>query len=431
MVVFAGLGIWLGVRGANSAWFCEAAQDPNAYEGEWFYTLEQGPDGWLFRHDDLREGFTVPAQTSDALSRLNGVLQQRGVTLIVVAQPPRGVVLQEVSTSDYGLNYDSDAAARRYEEARANLLDAGLLIADLATPARTTPGYFFKRDHHWTPEGAEASAQAAAVLIRATAAYSSLTPRAYRTERVAQPTQVGSYGEAVGRICGQDPPAERFTHYQTRLQGGTENVGAGQNLFGDVPGPPIALAGTSNSASEEFNFAGFLAQETGLEVLNVSAVGGGPEAALSAYLRSSAFTEAPPPFLVWEFATLFDLPSQAVFYRQLIPSATGACSVSESLQNTTQSAAGGTLALFQNVDSDNPDPPRFLYLEATDLSLVNFGVDVTYQNGQTETVRLERPTRTANNGRFFFELTGAVSSLSLTLPEGVGGEITARLCPSA
>lgn len=395
-------------------WFCAEAEDPEAYEGEWFYTLQEGPDGWLLRHDDLQTSAPLSGETLDDLVRLNRALDARGVTLVIAAQPPRGVALREGSVADYS----PGRALQGYRAFKTALVEAGILTADLGTVAADGADYFFRRDHHWTPEGARASAAAVGELVRATPTYAALEPAPYVTERAGRETQLGSYGEAVGRACGQNPPGETFTRYETRLQAPGE-----ADLLGATPTPPVALVGTSNSAREDLNFAGFLAQETGLEVLNVSAVGGGPEAALGAFLRSPTFTESPPKFLVWEFATLFDLPSERSFYRQLVPSVAGACSVPESVQRV-QLEAAPTVALFENAP-----PASFLYLEAADLSLVDVEVDVAYRDGRAETVRLGRPTRTLNDGRFFLELEGQVSRLSLDLPENTGGDIEARLCP--
>lgn len=404
-------------RRAEPDWFCAAAASPEAYEDTWFYTLQEGPDGWLLRHADLQSAAAPSPEALAGLVQLNRALNARGVTLLIAAQAPRGVALPEGSVE----GYSPSRALQDYRAFKAALVEAGVLTADLGTVAADMPGFFFRRDHHWTPEGARASAAAVAELIRATPTYATLEPQAYTTERVAQEAQVGSYGEAVGRACGQPPPAEPLTRYETRPQ--TPSGAPSEALFATTSTPPIALAGTSNSARDDLNFAGFLAQETGLEVLNVSAVGGGPETALDTFLRSETFAASPPPFLVWEFATLFDVPSEGTFYRQLVPSVAGACSVADSVRRVRRRAAP-ELTLFEDAPAAS-----FLYLEASDLSLVAFEVAVTYEDGRTERVAIERPTRARNDGRFFLGLEGALGRLSLTLPEATGGELEARLCP--
>lgn len=427
------LGLLLGLGAASLVWwrevgtrtyFCEAARTPAAYRGEWFYRLHPGPDGWLLRDDDLTTTFRLDETTLSYLTRLNRALAAEGVTLILAAQPPRGVALEAGSVA----GYDPGAALKSYGEARAALEQRGLQVTDLAAVVRDTPNYFFKRDHHWTPEGAERSAGAIAEVIKSTAAYrtETPTPQTFRTEAVGREAQVGSFGEAIGRICGENPPAERLTRYRTQAdRTGAASVPA-DTLFGETPAPPIALVGTSNSAREDLNFAGFLEQATGLTVLNASAVGGGPQAALESYLRSPTFWEAEPDFIVWEFATLFDLPRDPIFYRQLIPSVRGACSAATGSAAVTKALAGTRVTLFEGARETRA---AYLYLEFSDLSVTAFDLGIRYQDGRSETVDVQRSSRETNDGRFFLELQGPIQRVTLTVPEEATGTVQARLCP--
>ena len=410
-----GLGaLFWGLRGFGNDYFCEAASDAASYRGEWFYRLHAAPDGWLLRDDDLETEFTLNPQTLTYLRRLNEALAGQGVTLIVAAQPPRGVALSAESVPEYR----PAEALESYRAARKTLQTAGLVVTDLATVAENTPDYFFRRDHHWTPDGARSSAEAVAAAIAGTPAFASTTfaPQTFRTEAVRDEAQRGSFGEAVGRICGRAPPAETFTRYRTVA----EPLGG---LF-DTLTPPVALVGTSHSARDDLNFAGFLAHSSGLEVLNASLIGGGPEAAMSAYLRSATFREARPVFLVWEFATLFDVPQDPLFYRQLIPSVRGACRTGTSTASVTR-ALGETVPLFEGVRGVS----SFLVLNVSDLSQTAFDVRLEYANGRREMVRLERPGRERNDGKFFLELGGQLSAATLEIPESADGEVEARVCP--
>lgn len=413
-LIGASFFVWWRSEG-RLVYFCEAAASPAAYEDEWFYRLRAGPDGWLLRDDDLSTAFELDERTLGYLERLDQTLRAKGVTLIVAAQPPRGVALTAGSVP----GYDPAATLRRYTEARATLERNGLHVADLAAVVADTPDYFFRRDHHWTPAGAEGSAQAVARAVQATGR--ELEPQPFRTERVGREEQLGSFGEAIGRICGDPPPAERFTRFRTEPETAPEGA-----LFGEAPPPPIALAGTSNSAWNDLNFAGFLEQATGLGVLNVSAIGGGPEAALESYLRSKAFHEATPTFLVWEFATLFDLPQDPRFYRQLLPSVQGACTRAASVAAVHRTVDGRNLVLF---DEALEGEGGFLYLEFSDLSLTAFELKLSYRNGSSETVALRRSSRESNDGRYFWELSGALERVTLELPEHASGTVQARLCP--
>ncbi len=416
--LFLGLGVlFWGLRGFGSqVYFCEAASDASSYRGEWFYRLHAAPDGWLLRDDDLETEFALSPQTLTYLQRLNEALASQGVTLVIAAQPPRGVALTAESVPEYR----PVDALESYRAARETLQTAGLVVTDLAAVAENTPGYFFRRDHHWTPVGARSSAEAVAAAIAGTPTFASTSfaPQTFRTEAVRREAQRGSFGEAIGRICGRAPPAETFTRYRTVA----ETPGGG-GLF-ELLTPPVALVGTSHSARNDLNFAGFLAHSSGLEVLNASLVGGGPEAAMAAYLRSATFREARPVFLVWEFATLFDVPQDPLFYRQLVPSVRGACRAEGSTAAVTR-ALGETVPLFEEVRGDT----GFLVLNVSDLSQTAFDVRLEYANGRRETVRLERPTREQNDGKFFLELGGRLRTATLQMPASAEGEVEARVCP--
>jgi alginate biosynthesis protein AlgX len=417
LLALLGVGFWWWRSEGRPVYFCEAAARPAAYEDEWFYRLHAGPDGWLLRDDDLNTAFRLEGRTLGYLERLNETLEAKGVTLILAAQPPRGAAL----TAESLPGYDPAAALRRYAEARATLEGSGLRVADLAAVVTDTPDYFFRRDHHWTPSGAEGSARAVAQTVASTAAYRELTPQTFRTEAVGREEQIGSFGEAIGRICGDTPPTERFARFQTEPE-----TAPGGTLFGEAPPPPIALAGTSNSARDDLNFAGFLEQATGLAVLNTSTVGGGPEAALEAYLRSPTFHEATPSFLVWEFATLFDLPQDPRFYRQLLPSVQGACTEATSTAAVSVELKGPQVTLFETAPEDEAS---FLYLEFSDLSRTAFELGLSYRDGEHERVVIRRSSRERNDGRYFWELSGQPTQVTLALPEGAGGSVQAQLCP--
>ena len=413
VAVFAVIAVWL----RRPLYFCEAAETPAAYQNEWFYRLHTGPDGWLLRDDDLTTTAAVEPSTLAYLTRLTDALAARGVTLVLAAQPPRGVALPADSLP----GYDPGAALAQYAEVRADLETTGLHVTDLGSVARATPNYFFRRDHHWTPDGAEASAQAVADTVRATETYAQLEPKPFQTENVGQEEQVGSFGEAIGRICGRNPPAERLTRHRTTARSTVQETPA-EELFGDVSAPPITLVGTSNSAREDLNFAGFLEEATGLDVLNAAATGGGPQAALESYLRSETFHEATPSFIVWEFATLFDVPQDSLFYRQLIPSVKGACKAGTAA--VIRELEGTSLSLF-----DSPGSGRNLHLEFSDLSVTAFGLELRYRDGRGETLNLRRSSREVNDGSYFLELLGQPAQITLTLPERATGDVEARLCP--
>ena len=77
-------------------------------------------------------------------------------------------------------------------------------------------------------------------------------------------------------------------------------------------------------------------------------------------------------------------------------------------------------------------PDYYLILSSSDFSLVNFNILIEYQNGASEVFPVRRDRRVQNTGEFFVEfsdhITSYVANLSLVLPLGIEGEITARVC---
>ena len=103
--------------------------------------------------------------------------------------------------------------------------------------------------------------------------------------------------------------------------------GAGLDLFGDAQAAlSVVLVGTSFSDSPINNFPGFIAQHSDLEVVNYAITGGNQYGAITSYLTSADFQEAPPTFLVWEnpiYNNLAQFGDQPM--RELIAAARGAC----------------------------------------------------------------------------------------------------------
>lgn len=342
-------------------------------------------------------------------------LKRKGTTLILAPLPPRGLGLLGYDTAALRpypdlQGYDPEDALRGYEAGLEPLTVAGLRVANLAAAASKTPRYFFKRDHHWTPAGAKASAEAVAEVI------GSRGKRTFSNRPQALAAQLGSYGEAVAHICPQAPAKETFEQYQP-----PRDNPKGETLFSKTA-LPIALVGTSNSALPQWNFAGFLAAATGLEVLNVSLEGGGPSAPLLAYVRSQDFQERPPKVLVWEYATLFDTPADPLFYRQLLPSVAGPCKAPLAQVETATSASFPPL--FEKPDAR----ARYLRLHLSDLSQLKPRLHIAYQSGREETVTLTRSPRERNDGVFYLRFAGVPKTVNLRLAAHAKGTAQAQLC---
>jgi hypothetical protein len=210
-------------------------------------------------------------------------------------------------------------------------------------------------------------------------------------------------------------------------------------LLGDAPPAPVVLAGTSYS-EPRFNFAGFLSQETGLDVLPVSLSAGRALSSLLLYLRSPEYAAAPPRFLVWEFPFYslriphhVEVPgiSDHDIYRELIPAVHGACGAG---------AAAGSLAigagehtLFAGSKSGFTAGSHYLHLQLGDTTPGPFTVVTTFADGTTERFDLGRYTRIEGNGRYFVAFDEASASpvrgVALELGDEASGQLAWQVCP--
>lgn len=305
---------------------CPAAANPMNYPSGFlgsFRLLVQGEDGWLFRsEDDLRMTFHPDEQGLRLLRAFREALDRRGVTLVMVVQPPRGLVHASRLPQNLPVPYNADVAESRYREALSRIRSTGVIVPDLHELV-SDPGeqdFFFRADHHWTPFGARRTAEVVAERVRALPVYASLDKQDFTTRRDGLLAKRGTMSKAARLLCGYGAADQYVPRYVTESGGAS----GGDALFGEASAPQVALVGTSNS-DEAYNFGGFLAEYLETDVLNVASAGGGMEGAMLSYLPSPAFQETPPKVLVWELETYHNL-SDPDFYRAAMPLVHNGCS---------------------------------------------------------------------------------------------------------
>lgn len=421
---------------------CPEALEKDAYNTDFlesFTTLVQGKDGWLFRSDvELGYDFGPAESALPELKRFADALRQAGTELMVVAQPTRGLVHRRQLPDD-SVSYDYDRAAKAYADALERFRSVGIATPDLTSllNENESQGYFFKRDHHWTPYGAQRTARLVADSIQQLPLYEGLAKKTFSTQRVGYLTKDGTLGMAASKLCGVDHPIQTVPSYQTEAN---DNEGAALDLFSDAGEPQVTIVGTSNTKSNvNYNFTGFLQEYLSLDILNEAMAGGGFNGALEQYLPSVHFQETPPKLLIWEVPS-YHLLGNETFYRQIIPAVFNGCENQRvTLQNTVSLKPGGN-EIFNNASQGIlPLKSRdyLLDLQISDASINKFKVFVWYLNGKKEKVSIDRNARIAHEGRHYLELsqkpqwaneTFLALELEMpeTLPEGVS--VTARLC---
>jgi alginate biosynthesis protein AlgX len=397
-----------------------------------FSTLVQGKDGWLFRtDDDLRSSFGPDAAGYTDLKRFNAALKARGTELVMVYQPSRGLMHPDKLPAAARRQFNVDAARASYKQTLQRFRALGITVVPLDRLFGESGEYFYRGDHHWTPEGARRTALVTAETLRSLPAFAAIPQKKFSTEKVGIWAKRGTFQKAATQLCGNGYPDQFEPKYVTSAEGGGD-------LFADEGAPQVTLAGTSNSDSA-YNFAGFLSEALGVEILNEAVAGGGHEGSLLQYLPSPAFQKTPPKILLWELETYHNL-SKGLFYRQVIPLVNGGCAGKKPVISRSVPLKGdSTEALFNGAGAVQALKSRDHVLDVrfSDPDVKNFKGIVWYTNGSKETISIEHSDYIETHGHFTVELRDdpewgdrVFLSLDVLKPEGVkpGATVSAQVC---
>jgi alginate biosynthesis protein AlgX len=397
---------------------CEAAT--NLPEGQRMY---QGYEGWFFFRFDLEETFAIFEQAT-FVEELSRALEAQGVLLVVMPIPGRAVIRPNfIYPGDPKQSSFSPAAADASYAAYVQILQrAGVSVVDVVDAAKAFEASggqtFFKRDLHWTPEGANAVAKKTAEVIGG-ALNEPLPTTALQVVRRPEKDRGhrGNYlGDWLYKACGYLLPPEPLRVYEIVRAGGVGGT------------PDVVLAGSSFSQGA-FD-PGFLGAALQSEVLNVSVGAGGAKLALESYLTGDSYAGRKPKVLVWEWAAYTGALSSTA-QRQFIGATHGLCTGSATKFEGVTSVRDGAVT---QLDPPYLDPARhYLSFSFDDLSLLSFDVTLRYQNGGEETLEFRRGERIAksNRGRYFATLAGdgsSLTSLEFGFPEGGRGSVSVQLC---
>lgn len=266
----------------------------------------EGKDGYFFRTlADLRMQHPMSDFVVDQLAELSAVLEENGTTLVYIPIPTKSQTMPDMLPERAGLyGFDIDVATAVYKDIVDRLEARDVVVVDMQTALMNAPKDqppFFRADFHWTSDGARQGAAAIAARIRATPAYADLELAQYETEELPAELAFSGMRLHLQSQCKQSLPEVVTKAYRTSRLEAEEDIGGGLDIFaGGGEGPQIALAGTSFSDSPINNFAGFISQESGLEVTNYSITGGNQFGSIMSYVTSDDFLEARPRYLLWE-----------------------------------------------------------------------------------------------------------------------------------
>ena len=422
---------------------CEEAESRVSYDTEFlklFTTLVQGKEDWLFRTDiELSHTFGPADSALPELARFKKALNTVGTELIIVSQPTRGLIHPNKLPEDSYYKYDFEEAAKGFADSRDRIRSTGIFTPDL-TPLLNEDeknSFFFKRDHHWSPYGAQRTAKLVAEAIKQHPLYDDLSKKEFSTKRIGYLRKDGSLGVAASKICNIQQPIQTVPAYLTEEVEGEQDT---LDLFSDNGVPQVTIVGTSNTkGSANYNFAGFLKEYLSVDMLNEAMAGGSFNGALDQYIPSEHFQETPPVFLIWEIPVYHQLSNEA-FYRQLIPSVFGGCDNQEIVLESKVKLSPGSNEIFDNASHGVlpiVSKDYMIDFQFSDASVYKFNPVIWYLNGKKEKVSIDRNHRVKHEGRYFLELSrkprwADQTFLSLELemrdviPEEL--EVTARMC---
>jgi alginate biosynthesis protein AlgX len=399
----------------------------------------EGEDGVFFRtFADLRLQHPMDNAVMAELGRLSAALKERGTTLIYVTIPAKSQGMPWALPDRAKLyGFDQDGATAVYDDIIHRMTAAGVVAPDIMRAIRnsrnSTETPFFAADFHWSAVGARAAAKAIGDAIKSDPNYASLAPKTYTSNEAGTKGAFSGMRRALQGFCLDPiPPVEGMT-YDTVLAEASGDTAASDaaalDIFaaGGEDVPEVVLVGTSFSDSDVNNFAGFISEFSGLEVTNYAVTGGNQFGAMTSYLTSREFSDAPPRFLIWENPIYNNLAQYGSLpMEELIAAAGSSCQQPLSttrLDDHTIRADFAGLKLGQKdslaIDYGSEGPRK-----------ITFALDAA--NGVSRTGILERGDRLRATGRFYLSLgpfwTPGLQAITVTFDRPVTDATTLSFC---
>lgn len=399
---------------------CSAVTDANQYQGRGMKLMSfiaPGDDHWLFRSSvDLVNEFGIPPAMQPEFARLMKTFAAKGTHVAIAVQPTRGLMHHNKVRPESAYGFDYAKASASLGKMQEQLRAGGAIVPDMLQVVKNPPknDYFFRRDSHWTPSGAEATARQVANEVMRQPFYKSMTNKVYRTEPGVTIPKNGILDMALEKICNNTFGYQFVKNYRTV----PDSVDTSE-LFDEAADPEVVLVGTSNSAAREdetrqYNFDGYLKQFLSVDILNFALPGAGQDGALLEYLLSDNYSpEKAPKLVIWELPVNYNLDSPYM-YRQLIPAINGGCSKAETIVSNSLERPSlrinDRIELLSNAGAKRQDlvnTKAFIDLKISDKSIKDFYLITYYDNGARDKVLIRRQA-VVTGGQYYLELSRAV-----------------------
>jgi hypothetical protein len=403
--------------------------------------LYQGKDGWFIRAIELDSIYEYPPDTMNALARINEALHYRGVKLILVPVISKAILGKDF-LPDGGVFvdrlYDPDFAAAQFDDLALELRNAGITVINTNDDLKKHPefdldSFYFKRDIHWTPEGAKFVAEAVAKTIRAfgPAGVDAVT---FETTKLQEKRRLDSrLNRALNHLCDDKVPSELTSVYETKRQ-----VDSLDDIFVDDTAATepvrdlVHVVGTSFTDDLlVFNFNGFLRQALGADVQGFSVPGGQAVQSIYGWANSEIGIGRKPSFLVWEYNQIPELITLTPYLANvLVPAIVGDCSAENELK--AMSFANTSEINMEFGDSVMPDQQVYARYIFDNTSLRQFRVNVTFSDGTTKLETVKNPSRVQDIEEFSYQVpygsAATPKSLKLEIIDGQNSSGKVKLC---
>lgn len=392
----------------------------------------EGSHGVFYRIDpDLHMFHPFSDESIAGLAELSQALAALGTTLIYVPLPTKSMAMpDQLPQAARDLGFDLTIATTVQDELLRRLADSGVLTVNLRAPLRTAPEApqsFFAADDRMTPAGARRAAAALAEVIAATPGFDALPKGRFETRSTGTTIIPSDMYNILQRHCAVTlPPVQTEIFATTRFQAGA--VQSDNTIFGaGTANTRIALLGTEYTGGAMANLSGFLAETTGLDVIEYAVDGGGSYAAMSSYLTSRAFAEARPAYLIWAnpvFNNLAQFGDQPM--RELIAAAGASCGVTLPLATGFESNS-----ISADLRSLAPGQSYTLFVDADGAQATAARFDFTGADGLVTSQYITRFPTQVPTGRFYMPMTGLGPAgaqtvrIDLDVPFGINARVAA------
>jgi alginate biosynthesis protein AlgX len=361
---------------ADDSAFCPALLDMKTYTNpkyklDAYKYLVPGLDGYVFRtSSDIEPDYVLDDKALQNIIRVRDYLRKNNTELVIALVPSRGVSLAKYIDYKQNLtkNFKPEVAMTGYKAFIDKMRSGGLNVAAVTdfSPFTDAEPFAYRRDHHWTYFGANATAKQVATIVKALPVYATLPKEAFKTEVRNKINYDGVFNMRIEKVCGKAPPAEEIHERLTSPVNDETNEAA---LLGDKPTPEVLLLGTSNSTrlGSYSNFEGSLKEELGVDIFNASVTGGGVDTSFLDFTGSETYKAKKPKLIIWEFPAYYNLKSGTELGRQFYEfaaSGKGVCTGAEVIANETIKLDKDIVAILKDAAAKGIAPLNYsIHLE--------------------------------------------------------------------